>query len=279
MALLHAMDLDRLIAIALASDDEDDAYWDSVRELRKRGTREVFQRAAELCSAPDARSRELGLDILAQLGSDAERPFLEDVIRIATPLANDSDAIVRRSAISALGHQWDVRSLATLLQHQFDADANVRWAVAQAIPTVVSSPPEPSAVAALVTLMRDEDSDVRDWATFGIGSLLDVDGNEIRQALTERLDDPDGDTAGEALVGLARRGDLGIVDRVNALLANPQIGNLIVEAAGELADPRLIPALERLREAGWAGSDPLGAILETAIGACRSGKPVRGTLR
>ena len=52
MALLHAMDLDRLIAIALASDDEDDAYWDSVRELRKRGTHEVFQRAAELCSVP-----------------------------------------------------------------------------------------------------------------------------------------------------------------------------------------------------------------------------------
>ena len=46
------------------------------------------------------------------------------------------------------------------------------------------------------------------------------------------------------------------------------------EAAGELADPRLIPALERLREAGWAASDPLGGILETAIGACRSGKPV-----
>jgi len=268
------MDLDRLIAIALSADDEDDTYWDSVRELRKRGTHDVFQRAAELCSAPDARSRELGLDLLAQLGSEAERPFLEDVIRIATPLANDSDAVVRRSAISALGHQWDVRSLPTLLQRQFDADANVRWAVAQAIPNVVSAPPEPTAVAALMALMRDEDSDVRDWATFGIGSLLDVDGNEIRQALTERLDDPDGDTAGEALVGLARRGDLGIVDRVNALLANRKVGNLIVEAAGELADPRLIPALERLREAGWAASDPLGGILETAIGACRSGKPV-----
>src|SRR5207237_1663561 len=274
MALLHAMDLDRLIAIALSADDEDDTYWDSVRELRKRGTHDVFQRAAELCSAPDARSRELGLDLLAQLGSEAERPFLEDVIRIATPLANESGAVVRRSAISALGHQWDGRSLPTLLQRQFDADANVRWAVAQAIPNVVSAPPEPTAVAALMALMRDEDSDVRDWATFGIGSLLDVDGNEIRQALTERLDDPDGDTAGEALVGLARRGDLGIVDRVNALLANPKVGNLIVEAAGELADPRLIPALERLREAGWAASDPLGGILETAIGACRSGKPV-----
>ena len=273
------MDLDRLIAIALASDDEDDAYWDSVRELRKRGTHELFQRAAELCSVPDARSRELGLDILAQLGSDAERPFLEDVIRIATPLANDSDAIVRRSAISALGHQWDVRSLATLLQHQFDADANVRWAVAQAIPTVVSSPPEPSAVAALVTLMRDEDSDVRDWATFGIGSLLDVDGNEIRQALTERLDDPDGDTAGEALVGLARRGDLGIVDRVNALLANPKIGNLMVEAAGELADPRLIPALERLREAGGPRTTLSGRSLRLRLARAEAASRFPETLR
>ena len=268
------MDLDSLVATSLAADDESDAYWDCVGELHKRGTREVFQRAAALCSASEPRSRQLGLDILAQLGNQ-ERPFLEEVLRIAIQLADDSDAAVRESALSALGHQWDVRALPTLLQHQLDPDADVRFSVATSIPCVVShSQPEPSAVAALIAMMRDNDSDVRDWATFGIGSLLDVDGNEIREALTERLDDPDGDTAGEALVGLARRGDLGIVDRVNALLANPTVGNMIVEAAGELAEPRLIPALERLRDAGWAESDPLGGVLETAIDACRSGKPL-----
>jgi len=268
------MSAGNIVAIALGEDDEGDAYWDCVRELRKRGSRAVFERAAELCSASDARSRQLGLDILAQLGYEAGRPFLEDVLRIATQLAGDSDVAVRQAAISALGHQGDVRALPTLLRHQFDSDPNVRWAVAAAIPFVVSAPAETAAVAALVALTRDVDSDVRDWATFGIGSLLDVDGNEIRQALTERLDDPDRDTAGEALVGLARRRDIGIVERVSELLANPKVGNLIVEAAGELADPRLLPGLERLQEAGWPKGDPRGGLLETAIAACRSGTPI-----
>jgi HEAT repeat protein len=271
--MFSAMSLDDIVATALGKDDEDDAYWDCVGELHRRGTQEVFERAAELCSASDARSRELGLDILAQLGDQA-RPFLEDVLLIAMPLADDSDAPVRKSALSALGHQWDVRALPTLLQHQFDPDATVRFTVAAAIPCVVSAPPEPSAVAALLALTRDSDSDVRDWATFAIGSLLEVDGNEIRKALMERLNDPEGDTAGEALVGLARRGDVGIVDRVDELLKNPKVGNLIVEAAGELADRRLLPRLERLQEAGWAERDPLGGVLATAIAACRSGKPL-----
>ena len=270
---LPTMSLDDIVATALSQDAESDSYWECVGELHRRVNREVFERAAEMCSASDVRSRQLGLDILAQLGSQTERPFLENVLPIARALAEDPDAAVRTSALSALGHQWDPRSLPTLLRHQVDPDANARWTVATAIPCVVSVPPEPSAVAALLALMRDEDSDVRDWATFAIGSLLVVDGNEIRVALTERLADSDGDTAGEALVGLARRGDLSILDHVNELLGNPRVGNMTVEAAGELADPVLLPALERLHAAGWAQSDPLGGILETAIAACRSGKP------
>jgi HEAT repeat protein len=267
------MSLEAILAVAFGENDEGDAYWDCVGELHRRGTQEVFERAARLCSGSDARSRQLGLDVLAQLGYEAGRPFLEDVLRIATRLANDSDAPVRKSALSALGHQLDVRALPTLIQHRFDPDPDVRWAVAAAIPFVANAPPDPAAVATLIALMRDADSDVRDWATFGLGSLLDVDGSEIRQALTERLGDPDGDTAGEALVGLARRRDLGIVERVRELLEKPQVGNLIVEAAGDLADPRLLPALERLQESGWPERDPRGGLLETAIAACRSGKP------
>jgi hypothetical protein len=48
---------------------------------------------------------------------------------------------------------------------------------------------------------------VRGWATFCLGSELDADGPAVREALLRRVDDPEGDAAGEALVGLARRGD------------------------------------------------------------------------
>jgi HEAT repeat protein len=155
-----------------------------------------------------------------------------------------------------------------------DPDAGIRLEVAQALPSVLGDPPLPEAVEALTTLMADADEHVRDWATFGLGSLVDVDSDPIRQALQVRLDDPGGDTAGEALVGLARRGDPHAVARVLALLDGDDVGNLTVEAAGELADRSLLPSLERLKASGWAESDPRGWLLQEAIAACSQGKPM-----
>lgn len=264
---------EELVAVAIGEAPDGDAYWDYVTELHKRGTRAIFDVAAALCSDGDARGRKLGLDILAQLGPERRRPFLEEVLLIATPLASDRDWRVRESALSALGHQWDARALPTLIQHRADPDPNVRLAVATSIPNVVGTPPDESAVSTLLELMRDQDSDVRDWATFAIGSLLEIDGDEIRQALRERLTDSDPDAAGEALVGLARRRDPGILQRVRELLVQPTVGDFEVEAAGELADPGLLPELERLARRGPSEAGPHGYVLESAIEGCRSGKP------
>lgn len=142
------MSSENIVATALGDDDEGDAYWDWIRELHKRGTRAVFERAAELCSASDARSRQLGLDILAQLGYEVGRPFLEDVLRIATRLDGDSDAAVRKAALSALAHQVDGRALRTVLRRQFDSGSAItsvptwnRFKTAVAAPMFARRPP------------------------------------------------------------------------------------------------------------------------------------------
>jgi HEAT repeat protein len=263
-----------LTQIALASDDESDAYWDSVRELQKRGTRAVFDMAAQLCAGEEPRSRSVGLDVLAQLGYENGRPFLAESLAIALRLARDSETTVRRSALSALGHLGDAKALPEFLDHIGDSDPGIRLAVAQAIPSVLGDPPQNAGIAALITLSGDAASDVRDWATFGLGSLLDVDGERVRRALRRRLDDPEGDTAGEALVGLARRRDRSIHAKVRALLETENVGNLIVEAAGQLADSSLVPSLERLKGSGWAKDDPRGWLLDEALTACREGRPL-----
>jgi HEAT repeat protein len=67
------------------------------------------------------------------------------------------------------------------------------------------------AIACLITLSADPEIPVRDWATFGLAVQIDTDTPEIRAALRARLDDPDCDTAGEAMVGLARRKDAQVV--------------------------------------------------------------------
>ena len=42
---------------------------------------------------------------------------------------------------------------------------------------------------------QDVEGEVRDWATMGLGSRLEVDNPAIRNALAARLDDLEGDTA------------------------------------------------------------------------------------
>jgi hypothetical protein len=67
----------------------------------------------------------------------------------------------------------------------------------------------------LLTLMRDEDADTRNWATFAIGTLReDEDTPEIRDALFAAIDDPHEDTRFEALAGLAIRRDRRIIARI-----------------------------------------------------------------
>ncbi len=77
-------------------------------------------------------------------------------------------------------------------------------------------------------------------------------------ALIQLSDDPEEEVRARAF------------DAIMAALASeePEAGNLVVEAAAELADPRLHPALLALRERGWARDDPRPWWLDQAIKRC-----------
>jgi HEAT repeat protein len=55
--------------------------------------------------------------------------------------------------------------------------------------------------------MDDVDDEVRDWATFELGTQCDVDTPEIRAALRKRLSDGYEEARNEAIWGVARRND------------------------------------------------------------------------
>jgi HEAT repeat protein len=79
-------------------------------------------------------------------------------------------------------------------------------------------------------LTRDTDSEVRDWATFGLAQS-DADDAATRQALFARIDDLDDDTRAEAMYGLAKRGDERVRDPLRLELEREDVGSLFVEAA------------------------------------------------
>lgn len=215
-----------LFAAALALDFEDDPRWSLVGALQRRATAEVFEAAADRCRGPDPRGRLLGVDVLGQLGIET-RPFHERALPLLISLLDDPDDAVAGAAGIALGHHSDLRAVDALVATAAHPSAEVRRGVVHGLLALDDA----RAIEALVRLSRDADDAVRDWATFGLGTQIERDTPEIREALFDRLDDADPDTRGEALVGLARRGDpRGVAPLREALAAGPP-GTLLLEAA------------------------------------------------
>ncbi|WP_329579548.1 HEAT repeat domain-containing protein [Kitasatospora sp. NBC_01250] len=260
-------DLEVLRAAALLDPDEHE-QWDVVHAFQKRADRSAFEAARVLVRAADARERVIGLTILAQFGSRADRLFLEERLSIAIEACADPQAEVIRSAVLALAHLGDPRGLAAALGQEGHPDEDVRQAVAFALPSVGGDPACPDAVAALIRLSGDRSDYVRDWATFGLGLESAGDGERIRRALLERVGDPDRDTAAEAFLGLAQRGDRRMLSALGVALEGPDPADKVIEAAAELAAPELLPALHRLKQRAGADADLRASTIDEAISAC-----------
>jgi HEAT repeat protein len=75
---------------------------------------------------------------------------------------------------------------------------------------------------------------VRDWSVFGLGVQGSVDSPEIREALLERLSDPNEDVREEAAVGLGKRQDLRLLPTLKGMLAMPELKVRVAEAASAM---------------------------------------------
>ena len=145
----------------------------------------------------------------------------------------------------------------------------MRLAVAFAVATVSPQPLAPEARTALIRLSRDVDPEVRDWATFGLGTLSDADGPDVRAALLARAEDAHHEARAEALFGLAVRHDPRAVPHLIRALQSPLVGGLEVDAAAVAADPRLLPALWALQQSGTADEVRLRRAIDRCSGRDR----------
>ncbi|CAN5467319.1 hypothetical protein BH10PLA2_BH10PLA2_14490 [soil metagenome] len=254
-----------LISIALTEQDEV-AAWDAVVTLHYRGTREIFDAACQLCMGNCHQEKRLGANILGQLGIPKRTYPVETVHLLVQLLETEKNECVLQAICSALGHFHDARAISAVSRLRTHSSANVRFSVVFG----VLGHPDTLAIATLIELSRDQDDDVRNWATFGIGRQIDVDTPQIRAALLERVVDEDEDTRGEALFGLARRKDQRIVEPLIQELNRCSVAKChhSIDAAEELADPRLLPVLMNLKQSELPGN----TTFDDAIRRCSAGK-------
>ncbi|NHC13128.1 HEAT repeat domain-containing protein [Motilibacter deserti] len=251
-----------------AVEDADARFAALGRALEELGAERLEREAALLARSPIGDERQVGLDALAVLIQADER-LVPLAVALTRGLHADPDEDTRWSAAHLLAGSGHPDAAGPLCAFAQDADGDVRWQVAYGLPEMIAAAdggPE-VAVHTLIQLMQDADGDVRDWATFGLGVKTTVDGAQVRAALAARLQDPEGETAGEALVGLARRGDPRVPGLIEQRVEQGDVGNLVVSAAEAYAQPSCCTALRQLEREGWS-DEAFPDLLERAIAAC-----------
>ena len=246
--------VDELFAVVVREPD-DDSRWGAIQELHALGTREVFERAVQLCRSEAGKERVAGADILGQLNA-----FSDEAMKTLLDMLSDGDTAVVEAVVHALGQRQDARTIEALGRVAAHEAPNVRWAVATALEDLIG---DERAERVLLALMKDSDPSVRDRATFAVGSLSDHDTPRIRAALAERLRDEDRSVAHEAALGLARRRDARAIPYI--AVAVESADGEIEEAADEITSPDMLPELLKAR-------DSIGNArgLSTLIERCRA---------
>lgn len=268
---------------ALAAKLNGNAYWKYVHELRRRGSKETFSIAQDLCLSPQKHSRVLGIDVLCQLRTydknrdpnkiASSKPFSpKKSIHLIRPMLRDNRKEVFLSAIYALGHLQDPERSKLIAPFARHRNADVRYAVTFAL----GGDSKPLAIKTLIQLTGDKDPQVRDWATFGIGDLADAkktNSSKIREALFKRLHDTHKDPRGEAMVGLAKRKDKRVIEYIKRELTSKSPRVYALLSAEAFSDPILLPELNDLLKKCKKGDDSCWVgQLKDAIEACKPKK-------
>lgn len=262
-----------LIGATLQHSSEDDRYWDAITQLRVRAEPTTVAAMWSLFRSGKWRKQELAVYVMCQLsrklpGERWSSPYAEDDSRKMIGEAfNASHRAVIVAAINACSHRDCPHLLSQILAHLHSLDASVRFQVANALGHYESM----ESADALMFLMCDTDDDVRDWATFSLGTQLKMDTPAIRSALLERLEDSNADVRGEAACGLACRSDLRVIPVIARELQRTDCTAYYLDAATELASPELLPLLLQLRDDLPEEEDASQywlACLEDAIAAC-----------
>jgi hypothetical protein len=235
----------RVVEVArdVTTSEDYEAVWRSLGQVAADGGAALAS-GVELLGSPDPVARSVGCDLLGCASDLHESVRAEAASALLSLSQTEADVDVNWSVACALGRTADARAIPALLALTGHSDADVRCQVAQALPTVATGDFCGVEVGALVRLTDDTDADVREWATFGLGTLLGVDTPAVREALWARAHDDVGDVREEAVFGLARRGDSRAVTPLIELLdAEEGAHTWGLDAAACLRDPALLPHL------------------------------------
>jgi hypothetical protein len=208
------------VAAATEDRDEDLGYLVALHERPERGT---FDRAVQLASSASRDDRELGTRILKELGPWGDRTFKDEAVPfLRSRIALEKDPAVLAGLIVALAWQGDPIIRGEILRFVSDDRDPVRSAAIHNLDHLMGATGEPpdDVLVALLQATRDAERSNRYSAVYDLANFTFCMELRIRDALRERVDDPDDLVREFAAAGLART-DRGWDEILAARKANP----------------------------------------------------------
>lgn len=218
-------------------------YWDNIDELRSRPNEEVFNKATQFAKSKSDKEKNIGIAILAQLGFDPRFKQNETIKLYFELLTQEQSNDVLISILYGISHNFEILTTTqvNILQtFKNNESSYVRTALVNAI----SCLEDDQSIDTLILLSEDTSSSVRNWATFSLGTLIEINNKKITDALWKRVDDKHHETKQEAILGLAIRKDTRVKEIVKRELKHGEYGTLLFEAIETLNDRDFLPLLE-----------------------------------
>lgn len=227
----------------LINNKSEKSYWENISELRSRKTKTIYEKSCQLLNSINQKEKIIGIDILAQLGIPP-RPFLKETMKlIFENLKKETNPNIVKSLLYAIGHNNEKLSkseISLICSFKNSSKNIVRESLVFSLLGVENN----EAIETLILLSNDKTNYIRDWATFGIGTQIELTNDKIINALWNRIDDKNRDTKDEAILGLAKRKDKRIKEIIERELIKDKFNGLLFEAIEELGDKDLIESTE-----------------------------------
>ena len=209
----------------------------------QRDPAQVWAALQPLRHSENVKERVLFVFIAGRLGC-FERPFRDETVAVLLEmLQTETDPELLGRIGGAFGQLDDPRGIVPMARLKNHPD----WHVRDGVRCAMYGHVDDLAITTLIELSTDPHDWVRDWATLGL-MVVDADTPALRDALLARLADHDAEIRGQALIGLAERGDRRVLEPLRRELSGPFEGYWAVEAAEKLGDSSLHSVLRDLHE-------------------------------
>lgn len=252
-------------------------YWELVNEIKAYRS-EAIKLGHDMLSRSKSYERFFGISLLGQICNpmqSGEENDADMIVRWLSDMVDDEKSVICLSGIAtALGHAYRPSAEPALLKLSESQNNDIRWAATVELSSVFSDEASPTMVARLLTLSTDKDPDIRDWATFHLGSI-ELDTEEIRQALVARTKDRHFDTKSEAIQALAEKNDKRGIAPLLKRLSSKHMGRLDFISAGLYGISELLPLLEAQKDEPFTDERYL---IEWAIKRCDTDANIRDSV-